>query len=158
MNRVIFLDIDGVLVTGESIKTFRSAGLSAYDASHTMDVYKLGYVMGIAEQTGSKVVVSSTWRYDAETKDILGSLPLHKDWRTPRAQPNTKGIYLADSRGIEIQQWLDAHPDVESYVIIDDDSDMLSHQRIRHVKTDFETGLTLELAERAMLILNGGIQ
>ena len=45
-------------------------------------------------------------------------------------------------RGEEIQRWLDAHPGIEQYVIVDDDSDMLDSQKEHFVNTDPEHGLT----------------
>jgi hypothetical protein len=67
-------------------------------------------------------------------------------------------------RGVEIQQWLDEHPDVTNYVILDDDSDMLEHQMKNFVVTfdnvdhpdsvDIGYGLTKICAEKAIEILN----
>ena len=60
-------------------------------------------------------------------------------------------------RGTEIQMWLDAHPEVENYVILDDDTDMLDNQSDHFVQTSYEEGLNEETANKAISILNDGI-
>ena len=51
-------------------------------------------------------------------------------------------------RGHEIQLWLDEHPEVRRYAILDDDDDMLEHQTPNFFQASCETGLTEELADR----------
>jgi hypothetical protein len=58
------------------------------------------------------------------------------------------------SRGEEIEAWLAAHPEVEVYAILDDDSDMLRHQP--HFKTCFSKGgLTEKIAWQVQDCLRG---
>lgn len=67
-------------------------------------------------------------------------------------------------RGHEIQDWIDDHPEITHYVILDDDNDMLQSQRNNFVRTanninhpdcvDIGYGLTKICAERAIRILN----
>ena len=57
-------------------------------------------------------------------------------------------------RGDEIQEWLDEHPEVEKYAIIDDDDDMLPEQEENFFQTDFQTGLTDEIAKKVIKHLN----
>ncbi len=44
---------------------------------------------------------------------------LHPDWHTPILRPA--------NHGIEIKLWLDKHPEIHDYVIIDDNENLL-HQ------------------------------
>ena len=55
-------------------------------------------------------------------------------------------------RGVEVQEWLDRHPAVEQYAIIDDDSDFLPNQWL--FKTSFNEGLTPEIAAAVIHHLN----
>lgn len=57
-------------------------------------------------------------------------------------------------RGKEIEEWLSINPyGVTKYCILDDDSDMLPHQK--HFKTSFEEGgLTEEIAQQVIKYLN----
>lgn len=82
-----------------------------------------------------KIVVSSTWRLNNDVealKKILEPAKLVSAAvidRTPRFTENDK------CRGDEIQDWLNRHPEVTEYVIIDDSSDMLDSQKERFVRT-----------------------
>jgi hypothetical protein len=62
--------------------------------------------------------------------------------------------YERKTRGAQIQEWLNQHPNVLDYVIIDDDSDMLIEQMPHFVQTSSQHGLMLKDAKRAMKILN----
>lgn len=76
-------------------------------------------------------------------------------------------FYDKVERGNEIQYWLDRNP-CDTYVIFDDDNDMLSIQRENFVRTannkdhpdcvDVGYGLTRICAERAVEILNKTIK
>jgi hypothetical protein len=55
-----------------------------------------------------------------------------------------------DVRGYEIQAWLDLHPGVTRYAILDDDCDMLLHQLPNHFRTVSELGITPEIAARVI--------
>jgi len=69
-------------------------------------------------------------------------------------------------RGNEIKEWIrDCGMDIEGYVIIDDDNDMLPEQQERFVRTSGNLdhsdyvdgggyGLTTECADKAIRILN----
>lgn len=58
-------------------------------------------------------------------------------------------------RGHEIQAWLDKHPEVEKYAILDDDSDMLPEQMPNFFKTTFQNGLLEETMYKVIKHLNG---
>ena len=62
---------------------------------------------------------------------------------------------LFSIRGTEIKEWLTKHgKHVSHYAIIDDMDNMLTEQRLHFVKTDPEIGITVEDAEKAIMILN----
>lgn len=151
--RVIFLDVDGVLVAcpgGEyAPPTF---------TPRCVDAFRLV----LAAAPNAKVVFASTWRLPLhvdrlhqqwlahgfpEALAIDGTPDLRGDMGTPRRL----------LRGMEIQAWLDAHPDVRSWVVIDDDrmaiEPVLGDGRC--VFTNPARGLTEDDAERAAAILVG---
>lgn len=84
--------------------------------------------------TKAVCVLSSTWRLDGEeTRERLSNfleIPIID---------STKSFF--DVRGVEIKEWLDRHPEVTKYAIIDDDSDMLEEQMPYLTKTTFENGM-----------------
>lgn len=57
-------------------------------------------------------------------------------------------------RGCEIQEWLDSQTEPYVYAILDDDRDMLSHQRKYFIKTNTVIGITDENARHIINILN----
>lgn len=114
-NNIIFLDIDGVLTSA------RTGWLN-------MDPFSVTFIKWICKQANIQVVISSTWRCNRDRKffsDIFGEEIIHYDWRTPWDLSD----FTMNCRGDEIQKWLDNHPEVERYLIIDDDNDMLDHQK-----------------------------
>jgi hypothetical protein len=151
--KIIFLDIDGVLVNRWSLSNH--SGIFA--KAHPDCVAALNR---ITDETGARVVVSSTWRKCGISK-MRGFL---NEWGvtgkaigcTPDLSKQACGFLVGAQRGDEIQCWLDERElhkgDVESFVILDDDSDM-KHLTPHLVRTTFEYGLTMKDAERAIELL-----
>lgn len=57
-------------------------------------------------------------------------------------------------RGEEIKRWLDEHDEVENYIILDDDSDMLNEQLTHFVQTDTYEGITDREKKLCIALLN----
>lgn len=162
--KIIFLDIDGVLNVGYP-------GHDEYGRLFHPEF--VDNLKRIIDETGAKIVISSTWRY--------GGIQRMKDLWTHRSLPGEviditpdcndlyrEGLFeFIDSieRGHEIEHWLYENPGFESYVILDDDNDFLPSQRGNFVRTanninhpdsiDIGYGLTKECASTAIRILNG---
>lgn len=108
----------------------------------------------IVDATGAEIVLSSTWRlcngmpreqalYDA----LISKLAEH-------------GLSVMDStpsfstyRGDEIDAWLQAHPECDNFIILDDMNDMKPHGR-RLIQTPELEGLTEKHANKAIKMLN----
>jgi len=153
--KIIFLDFDGVMNN-------RQWSLDAWDKHNNpylFDPQNVAALNRITDQTGAKIVISSSWRHGwdlpklrahlleqgvkAEVIDITptGSLMDHfpEDW----------------GRGHEIDLWLKEHTDGKAvFVILDDDNDMVPHLD-RHIHTSMKRGLTMEQAGRAIEMLKG---
>lgn len=144
--KVIFLDVDGVL------NMHGSGGL------YTLNKARLRLLEEIVKETGAQIVVSSTWRNSAahmkKLSNALGYRGMKIIGITDRLGISKNGERYY--RGHEIQKYLDDHPEVEQFVILDDDSDMLDSQLRHFVQTDGMIGLTETLAYRAKYILNNG--
>lgn len=156
MKKVIFLDFDGVLNSHEFMARVPQRGICGLDP---LAVQRLNVLI---RSTQAKVVVSSTWRLNRTREalqrildqvgfqgSVLGMTP--ESIRIPESS-----LYQGQRRGFEIQWWLDNADrfgvNVGSYVIIDDDSDMV-HLLPRLVKTQFEIGLTEANVEQAIEML-----
>ena len=144
--KVIFLDIDGVLVSRRSILKFRDG--------RVFGPWHIAQLNRVIEKTGAKIVVSSVWRYDGlekiREKLKIGGVQAEVVDITPR-------FNFDRARGLEIQAWLDAwkkawhkpEDKVEQFIIIDDDSDM-HHLMPYLVHTSFIYGLTKEKANEVI--------
>lgn len=151
--KVIFLDIDGVLNNEEFtlllhkrllgreqyLQVFRDIGEMPFDYRSCVLLQKL------IHETGAEVVLSSIWRLsDKHVEGIKKYAGIEIKDKTPR---------LSCSRGIEIDTYLNVHPEVTNYVILDDDTDMLSEQSTHFVQCDAKAGFTYKEYEKAKDIL-----
>jgi hypothetical protein len=163
--KAIFLDIDGVLNSTKSMhqaflnKSKEEQGFTFPDNPTPEHISHLSY---ICEQTGAKIVISSTWRI-GNSYMIL--------WRFLQAM-GLKGQVIGKTpqngkcRGDEIKLFIENHnlgkdrflhndpvDPITSFVILDDDADM--GELMDHlVQTNSEEGLQREHALKAIEILN----
>ena len=125
VDKIIFLDVDGVL---NSERTIRANNSSGY---YYLDPVAVGLIRDLVDKTGAKIVVSSTWRYagDHVTTQLYVAgfhlMDFHNDSITP--------VLVNGKRGDEVNSWLSEHPEVETYVCIDDDSDFFDYQNLINV-------------------------
>lgn len=146
--KIIFLDIDGVLVNRNSL--LKQSGLESEPDPPCVEALNR-----ITTETQAVIVVSSTWRLIGETavrrklRDwgiqgrVLGITPINRDDRTT-------------TRGREIQLWINVYSrsiNLGNYVILDDDADV-EMDLTKLIRTQFETGLTMSDADNAIAILN----
>lgn len=141
--KVIFLDFDGVITTPPKWK---------------LNERNIRWVKRIIDETGAKIVVSSSWRHGLQRslsnaiKDSDGNEMLV--WLRDNILDITPNIGLGGGRGGEIQKWLNNHTDVDNYVIIDDDSDMLDSQLYHFIQTNYEYGIGEFECISAIKVLN----
>jgi hypothetical protein len=140
--KILFLDIDGVVnCQTTNFKT----------ECWPIDRYMAFLVGRIVLNTGCKVVLSSSWRIHP---DGIETVEKHI---VPILDRTSSSWYIdsekrSSLRGEEVKKWLDEHPDVEKYAILDDDSDFLEGQPL--FKTSWKTGLTDNIANKVIEHLN----
>lgn len=100
----------------------------------------------IVKETGCKVVVSSSWRAEANLQSIFDKVGLK--FKIHSITP------FGDHRGCEIRDWLASETEPYVYAILDDDRSMLAEQRKYFVKTNTVMGITDEDARHVINILN----
>ncbi|GGG61190.1 HAD domain-containing protein [Hymenobacter glacieicola] len=179
MSKVCFLDIDGVIATNESLyvamanyygvpegKLYRERIHEAFDTSNLPRMMLSGdcwpfshhairQVYRLLRETNCEFVVSSSWRYSDSPEDI----------RRLEYLFNAKGLHIRlrdvtkrskeAIRGLEIQEWLDRHPDITTYVILDDEAfDIAQHHPKNLVQSTQQLGFTKPLCDQAIAILN----
>ena len=155
--KIVFLDFDGVMNSEQWFWRGGAPGGEQFDPESVVALNE------ITVRTGARIVVSSSWRHfhdDAALREILGRNGVSglMIGSTPRLGRNEVGPPDCDfgerpaERGDEIEAWLDEHPEVSSFVILDDDSDMRGLLP-RLVQTEWKVGLTLADARRAIELL-----
>lgn len=151
--KVIFLDFDGVLNNWETKRKAPewAAKKHPYIWIEKELVEKIG---DLVEKTSAKIVVSSTWRNSYNVEE-LNRILSDED---PRLVDTviSKTIYIGDHaavRGKEIQQWLHEHPEVTSYVVLDDNPWCRQHGE-RFIQTDDSCGITNDNVEKANDLLH----
>ena len=111
--KVIFLDFNGILDT--------------YDNFDVIDNDNLNILKRIVLETGAKVVISSSnknnyWR----SGQIRGILKYMIDSLVEVGIEVVGLVPMMDSREDEINAYLTMHPEIDSFVILDDDYEMPS--------------------------------
>ena len=147
MEKYILLDFDGVITSHRFTKKCyiehaepNIFGLDWFDPEC------LAALKRIVDETGAKIIVSSSWRE-------LRMWRLQKIWdhvHMPGTLAGDIPVWVLDKKDA-LRYWLKQHPD-DRYVILDDSDLGLANQ----VKTDPHTGLVRDDAERAISILNEG--
>ncbi len=133
--KILFLDIDGVVNCSSTRQRHR--GYIGIDPFMALLIGRITIA-----HPDLKVVLSSSWRnFDGGRVEVERQVVPIFD-TTPRA---ASGI-----RGSEIKMWLDEHPEVTKYAIIDDDEDMLDEQLPNFFKTSWQTGITQEIVDRVI--------
>jgi hypothetical protein len=187
LDKIIFLDIDGVLNSEKAylrgdckyVEWEWEDGTKEHHQSFC-PVSKL-YINHLIKITGSKVVISSTWRHSGldfmkkvwEIEEMAGEII----GITPSFRGGVDGYTIP--RGCEIEKWLDdkgfhhinwsvekqqdivEKSGIENYIIIDDDSDMLYSQRNHFVHVlpspRNKSGFNEEYLEQATLKLEQSV-
>lgn len=125
--KIIFLDVEGVLNTKETYeRIYRIYGHTTMIDTE-IDKFRLGYLKTIIDNTGAKIVLSSSFRYFF-TKEDDKLYPTSLKGKKLYDNFKRFGIEIYDitptnmnSREEQIKEWLLNNDDVESFVIIDDD-------------------------------------
>jgi len=167
MKKIIFLDIDGVLATPQYLKH----GIWALNPE------KQKMLGRILSETNADIVLSSSWRCNTleETKTHMekeGFLFTDKivgiTIRAYQLLQRETGVHLSIPRGVEIKQWIDTNIHSENgknwkrltldkdytYLILDDEGDMLLEHKNNFVRTNSDIGLTDDDVLKAISILN----
>ena len=174
--KVLFLDIDGVL-NSENWFAYRiycvknnmvNILMNFVDTDDRNIKHKLtmlddraiANLNRIIEETGCKVVLSSSWRSSIESENIFTQNLLKLKGFKYEFYDVTPRLWFSDfniRRGEEIKFWLDKESEkheIESFVILDDDSDMLPEQMNNFIHVDGQVGLTDRDVLTAIEILN----
>ena len=169
MKKYLFLDFDGVLNTTSYAKRLRKEGVDPFDEFGAMfGPDAINNLRSIVEQTGCKIVLSSTWRNEG----VMRMQTLWKDRGLPGEIFSMTPILLSityndarngelftiperNSKALEIQAWLHRYAKQPyQYVILDDENVFFHSQQEHLVQTEEYEGLTFTKAQLAIEVLN----
>lgn len=150
--KVIFLDFDGVLNSIGSIVMYtRVKAEKRHEQLCPVCTSNLIYLLDKVPE--AKVVISSTWRKFHSLDWLRDKLKFY-GIDSSRVIDRTPFRLSDRVRGYEIEEWLEdnAALNIESFVILDDNSDMANLMH-KLVKTDTRDGLTFSKVQEAIKIL-----
>jgi nicotinamidase-related amidase len=145
MSKVIFLDIDGVMIAGSHLK--RTKSYPGYQF-HPDAVKNLNEIIA---QTNALIVITSTWR---KGKSIAELQKMFEENGIEQGVIGQTPIVAFGTRGQEIHQYLeeslyDPSFDIEKFIIIDDNNNMGDLKPFL-VQTNWDTGLDEKAKKRAI--------
>lgn len=145
MEKVIFLDCDGVLNNAQTTELVPSVGFIGADEANIIQLYR------IVQKTHAQIVLSSTWQNEPGMFEYLkGKL----------AQYHMEISDVTGEKDINRGHWIECYiqnHSIDHYVILDDYpfEDFYSLHLDHHlVLTDYEIGLSGENVPQAIHILN----
>lgn len=166
MNRLLILDIDGVLKSIRSAIAFKDlnnmlgtslAGSCKYPVefrkeSFNLDPICIQFIKNLVEDYDLKVVISSTWRIYSCIEHFHQMFRLY-DWETENIIIDFTPCTKSGCRGEDVSQYIKNHPEVDDYIIIDDNNDFSPEQKNHLILTNMEFGFTHKDYEKAIELL-----
>jgi len=158
-DRALFLDIDGVLNSHDwTVLEYKKRLLQGikkpiYAECDPLAVALLSDLVVLSHAT---IIISSAWRQFMSIHKIseyLETLGFNHAACIVDATPVITGCI----RGAEIDQYLQEHPEIKHYCILDDDSDMLAKQRAHFVRVSGSVGLTQANVLQCLTVLDRDI-
>lgn len=164
---VIFLDIDGVILSGRAWLLPENRRLHnatrdmlRHDVSNEVgrfavfDASAVALVNRICSATGARLVVASSWRYtvgEQQTRKRLVEQGIeedhfHEDWSCSRI------IHGSPNKSADILRWVECHPSVENWLVLDDERELVPG---RTLEVDALEGLGVRDAAAAVRFLRG---
>jgi hypothetical protein len=147
--KVIFLDIDGVMITG----TYRVRS-NTY-TGYAFDPSCVAYLNEILDLTGASIVVTSTWRVGRSLQQLQ---QLFKENGISRGVAGQTPVIEYGTRGQEIYQYihesrLDSEHEVKRFIILDDNDVMSEHLSPFFIRTEWSKGIDHRVKNRVLDLL-----
>lgn len=138
-SRVIFLDYDGVVNTPmwNDKGTVCSYGFPKQGKVNNFQAVQ--WISECCQKFHYDIVVTSTWRLHGNYKECLINGGLRPGIEILGKTDCISGV----RRGAEIKKYLDEHPEINYYMIVDDEDDILPEQMNHFIQTDGDVGFNL---------------
>lgn len=131
--KVVFVDIDGVL-NDYKTNEYTPDGYVGIDSD------KVEMLSILCKELDLKIVLSSSWRKEIVNKTIDGLYALSKfsEYNLDIYGSTSFDGSISDAkRATQIKDWLDAHPEVEDYIILDDEQFNVSSKEYKDLMNRF---------------------
>jgi len=153
-NKVLFLDIDGVLNSEEWYISLLNNKIEPIFPDKHINPKQVTLVNKIINQTNATVILSSSWRIFRSVEEM--NILLKRKGATFLITDLTP-ILSTGCRGDEIALWIEKSANsIESFCILDDDSDM-SNLSSNLIQTSWQFGITEKHVNLAIKMLNKDI-
>jgi hypothetical protein len=157
MSKVIFLDFDGPMMP---FRTYFMEGQTT-PLPTLFDPVAVGMLNYLCQSTGAKIVLHTHRRKAFDARYYMENIRqhcidqglkeehFHEDFECP--------YRLSSNRWHDIRFWLEEHPEVEAFVIFEDEECTEIGKDIReaHIPIDFNEGISLHDIEDAYRRLTG---
>lgn len=143
----IFLDIDGVLNTPGTWGAWVALGYA-----QALEPILVARFAALAERVDAHVVLSSTWRLACGLDGTRSAL-IERGWQRADRLIDETPHMPERGRGAEIEAWLDIHPEVERWVVLDDDAGRMGAVKAKLVHVEGWQGLSEADVAKALTIL-----
>ena len=142
--KVCFLDFDGVFTLTHTC--YLLGGYVDHTAVQILNKFLV--------DNEFKIVISSTWRKGSSALELSSYLNLSGFNSGLLFYDDFKTKSLSGFRGEEIAEWLSRHPEVQNYIIVDDDDDMLPDQLGNFIHVDATIGFSFRDYHRALSVVS----
>ena len=172
MEKYLFLDFDGVLNTTEyQAYLFKNQLDRSDEYGELFDPQAVAQLERVIVATNARIVISSSWKEMGfgylDEMWWYRQLPSHLHSVTPTLVSANFYIPETDSnivqavkysKGLEVFAWIELHRAANNpYCIVDDEDLFFTSQAAHFVKTDSREGLTSEVADRIIQILEAEV-
>lgn len=131
--KVVFVDIDGVL-NDYKTNEYTPDGYVGIDSD------KVEVLSILCKELNLKIVLSSSWRKEIVNKTLDGLYALSKfsEYNLDIYGSTSFDGSISDAkRATQIKAWLDEHPEVEDYIILDDEQFNVSSKEYKDLMNRF---------------------
>jgi len=141
--KAIFLDVDGVLNTSETYINIQNKYNKTKQVDIDIDEFRLEYLKTIIDNTGAKVVLSSSWRggFTKENNKVIPRNSKCKKFYDLLTKYNIElydiifDIYSDIYREAQINYWLSLNRDIDNFIILDDEPNLYNNLTDKLIKT-----------------------
>ena len=142
--KVMFLDYDGVV----NIPMWDSKGKVcnfSFPSDSTVNNFQaVQWISEFCQKFDYKIVITSSWRRKDNYADCLRNGGLREGIEILGRTDILDNVDWRIKRGCEIEKYIKDHPDIDYYIIIDDENIALDCQKLHFVQTNANVGFLLD--------------